>query len=40
MKLTSFEFPEGKRGEEGGKFIVGGSSHCFQSDEIEIFQIL
>ena len=40
MCLDSFEFPEGKSGHEGGKFMVGGADHKFQSVEVEIFQAL
>jgi len=38
MKFSSYEFPNGKSGSEGGKFIVGGYDHKFQADEIEVFQ--
>jgi len=37
MNLTSYEFPNGLSGDEGGKFIVGGSDHKFQTVEIEVF---
>ncbi len=40
MDLHSYEFPNGWSGNEGGKFIVGGSDHKFQSDEIEVFQVM
>jgi len=39
MNLTSYEFPNGLSGDEGGKFIVGGSDHKFQTVEIEVFQV-
>ena len=39
MNLTIFEFPEGKIGHEGGKFIVGGENHRFQTTEIEVFRL-
>ncbi len=37
MNLTSYEFPNGLSEDEGGKFIVGGSDHKFQTVEIEVF---
>jgi len=40
MNLFSYEFPKGKSGTEGGRFIVGGPDHFFQTDEIEVFQVL
>ncbi len=40
MNLHSYEFPKGKSGTEGGKFIVGGSNNYFQTVEIEVFQVL
>ena len=40
MDLHSYEFPNGLSGNEGGKFIVGGSDHKFQSVEIKVFQVL
>ncbi len=39
MHLSSYEFPSGKGGNEGGQFIVGGYDHFFQTAEVEIFQI-
>ena len=39
INLHSNEFPNGKCGNEGGKFIVGGSDHIFQTVEIEVFQV-
>jgi len=40
MKFHRYEFPNGLSENEGGKFIVGGSDHKFQTDEIEVFQVL
>jgi len=40
MNLVSYEFPNGKGGNEGGKFIAGGSDNNFQTTEIEVFQFL
>jgi len=40
MKFHRLEFSNGIRGEEAGKLIVGGSDHFFQTDEIEVFQVL
>jgi hypothetical protein len=39
MNLTSYEFPNGLSGNEGGEFIVGGSDSYFQTVEIEVFQV-
>ncbi len=39
MNLDSYEFPNGKSGIEGGKFIVGGSDLKFKTVEIEVFQV-
>ena len=39
MNLYSYELPKGKRGREGGQFIVGGEDHEFQIDEIEMFKV-
>ncbi len=40
IELYLYEFPNGKGGIEGEKFIVGGSDHKFQTVEIEVFQIV
>jgi len=40
MKFHSYEFPNGKGGNEGGIFIVGGSNCFFQTVEIEVFQVV
>jgi len=40
MNFSSYEFPNGKGGNEGGKFIAGGSNNYFQTTEIEVFQFL
>jgi hypothetical protein len=40
VNLKSYEFPNGKSGDEGGKFIVGGTDNQFQTVEIEVFQVL
>jgi len=39
MNSSAYEFPNGKSGSEGGKFIVGGSDNKFQSVEIELFRV-
>jgi hypothetical protein len=39
MHLSSYEFPSGKGGNEGGQFIVGGYDHKFQTAEIEVFRV-
>jgi len=39
MKFNSYDFPNGKIGEEGGKFFLGDSNK-FQSAEIEVFQVI
>jgi len=39
MNFKSYEFPNGKQGEEGGKYVVGGSSKYYNTVEIEVFQI-
>jgi len=40
MNLNAYVFPNGKSGNEGGKFIVGGSDHYFQTAEMEVLQVL
>jgi len=40
MNLHLYEFPNGKGGNEGGKFIAGGSDNYFQTTEIEVFQVV
>jgi len=40
MNLHSYEFLNGKSGNEGGKFIVGGTDNKFKTVEIEVFQVL
>ena len=40
MDLNAYEFPEGKSGEEGGEFIVGGEDCYFQTDDIEVFEVV
>ena len=40
MNLVSYEFPNKIKGIEGGILIVGGSDHNFQTDEIEVFQVV
>jgi len=39
MIFSAYEFPNGLSGHEGGKFLVGGSDSCFQTVEIEVFQV-
>ena len=39
MHFKSYEFPDGKNGTEGGKFLLGNSSHKFQAEEVEVFQL-
>ena len=36
----SYDLPNEKSGQEGGKFILGGSTHVFQTDEVEVYQII
>ncbi len=40
MKFRSYEFPNGMGDIEGGKFVLGGSDHFFQTVEIEVFWVL
>ncbi len=40
MHFLSYEFPYGISGTIGGKFIVGGSDHSFQTVETEVFQVV
>ncbi len=40
INFYSYEFPNGKSINEGGKLIVGGSDYCFQTVEIEVFKVL
>jgi hypothetical protein len=40
MKFGFYEFPNEIEGIEGGKLIVGGFDHKFQTAEIEVFQVL
>ena len=40
IKLSSFEYPNGLSGNEGGRFIVGCADNWFQTVEIEIFEVL
>ena len=40
MRLESYEFPDGRRGDEGGEFMVGGGDYRFQTVEIEVFEVL
>ena len=40
MHFKSYEFPDGKNGTEGGKFLLGNSSHKFQAEEVEVFQVI
>ena len=37
---ASYDGPNGKTGEEGGKFIHGNPSLYFQTVEVEVFQIV
>ena len=39
MDLNTYEFPNGKSGEAGGIFIVGGEDCFFQTDDIEVFEV-
>jgi len=39
MYLSAYEFPNEKRGNEGGKLIAGGSNNKFQTAEIEDFRL-
>jgi len=38
MNFSSYEFPNGMSGNEGGKFIVG--DYNFLTTQIEVFQVL
>ncbi len=40
MNFKSYEFPDGKKGVEGGKYVVGGSDNFYKTVEIEVFQII
>jgi len=40
MDFKSYESPDGKKGEKGGKYVVGGATNRYFSDEIEVFQIV
>ena len=35
-----YDLPNGKSGPEGGIFMLGGSSHYFQTVEREVFQVI
>jgi hypothetical protein len=39
MNFKSYDFPNGKSGEEGGRFCLG-DSHRFQTAEIEVFKVI
>ena len=39
MAFKSYEFPDGKNGSEGGKFVLESSSNTFQITDIEVFQV-
>ncbi len=39
MRFASYEFPAGRGGREGGRFVHGGADEYFQTSEIEVFQI-
>ena len=38
MNLSSYEYPNGLSGREGGRFIVGGADGNFQTVEVEVYQ--
>jgi len=40
MDFKSYEFPDGKNGADGGKYVVGGSTNKYETVEIEVFQII
>jgi len=40
MDFKSYESPDGKNGDEGGKYVVGGSTNYYKTVEIEVFQII
>jgi len=40
MAFKSYEYPDGKNGVEGGKYVVGGSTNFYKTAEIEVFQII
>jgi len=37
--INSYQYPEGKSGEEGGKFFLGDTNK-FNSAEIEVFKVI
>jgi len=39
MRFESYEFPVGKGGSEGGRFVHGGGDEYFQTAEIEVYQV-
>ena len=39
VRSESYDLPNGLSGEEGGKFIHGGSTHNFQTVEVEVYQV-
>jgi hypothetical protein len=39
IRFNAYQFPNGKSGDEGGKFFLGDSIF-FQSAEIEVFQVI
>ena len=40
MFFLSYQSPNGLNGEEGGKYVLGGSSNYFKALEIEVFQVI
>jgi hypothetical protein len=38
MSFKSYQSPTGLKGDEGGKYVLGGSNHKYKVLEIEIFQ--
>ena len=39
VKYWSYDAPNGKTGEAAGRFMLGGSTHYFQTAEIEVYQV-
>ena len=36
----SYDAPNGRMGEAGGRFIHGGANFNFQTEEVEVFQVI
>ncbi len=40
MNFKSYESPDGKKGAEGGRYVLGGLTNHYRTAEIEVFQII